>query len=142
LTAIAFLNSTYTDALTLLVEARNYITYRQDVEERGLSPSQRVRISFETMRLTTRLTQAMAWLLAQRAVQQGEFTQSQAVGPEYALGGHDICLDVGAHDQDLLPEGLRSLLDRSLELYRRVDRLERQIKASLGEEDDPLQRIG
>ncbi len=132
MTAIAFVNTTYSDALALLVEARNYVTYRQNVDERGLLPKERVRISVETMRLTTRLTQAMAWLLAQRAVQQGELSQIQAVGPEYALGGHDICLDTGAVDPETLPEGLRSLLDRSLELYKRVDRLERQVKSSLG----------
>lgn len=137
--SVAFLNRTYDDAMALLVEARNYVAYRQAVEEKGLPPRVRVRISYETMRMTTRLTQVMAWLLAQRAVQEGEIDQSKAVGADYALGGHEICLADGANDDESLPEGLRALLRRSLSLYERIDRLEQQIRENMANDNTPPQ---
>lgn len=135
--SVAFLNRTYDDAMTLLVEARNYVAYRQSVEEKGLPPHVRVRISYETMRMTARLTQVMAWLLAQRAVQEGEIDQAQAVGAEYALGGHDICLENDAAMDESLPDGLRALLSRSLSLYERIDRLEQMIRENMANDNAP-----
>ena len=63
-----FLMKVYDDAMALIVEARNYIAHRQAADVAELSPEARLLVSQETLRVTSRLTQAMAWLLFQRAV--------------------------------------------------------------------------
>lgn len=130
MTATPF-HRTYDDTLALLVEARAYVAHRQREDEQGLSARQRVRVGFETLRITTRLTQAMAWLLAERAVQSGELEPEALSGDAYALDARELCLDATAVDDESLPSGLRRLSERSLAIYRRVDRLEQAARAAL-----------
>ena len=47
----------------------------------------------ETMRLTTRLTQVMAWTLAPRAVHSEELTPEEGASRAYQLSGQAVCLD-------------------------------------------------
>jgi regulator of CtrA degradation len=128
--SVAFLSKTYDDAMALVIESRNYIAYRQALDERDLEPSIRLQISLETMRVTARLTQVMAWLLVQKAVEGGELTREQAMVEALALSGEAICLDTAAHELEGVPNGLKSLLDRSHALYLRISRLDNQIRRS------------
>ena len=122
--AIAHFNRTYEEAFDLLVEARNYAAYRQPKESAGLAAYARLAASRESLRVTSRLTQVMAWLLMQRAVQAGEITRDDARRPEHRLGAHEVCLEVCVEDMERLPTGLRGLLQRSLSLYTRISRLD------------------
>ncbi|HEV7372850.1 DUF1465 family protein [Arenibaculum sp.] len=129
--APTFFNRTYDETMGLLLEARNYIAYQETVDQRHLDPELRLRISYESMRVTSRLTQVMAWLLAQKAVHAGEMTAHEAAGEDFALAGADICADPAGHDDEELPSGLRRLLQRSHALYMRVSRLEEQFRRSV-----------
>lgn len=126
--SVAFLNKTYDDAMALVIESRNYIAYRQALDERDLAPNIRLQISLETMRVTARLTQVMAWLLVQKAVDGGELTREQAMVEALALSGEAICLDNAAEELEGVPNGLKSLLERSHALYLRISRLDSQIR--------------
>lgn len=126
--SVAFLNKTYDDAMALVIESRNYIAYRQALDERDLEPPIRLQISLETMRVTARLTQVMAWLLVQKAVDGGELTREQAMVEALALSGEAICLDTAAQELEGVPNGLKSLLERSHALYLRISRLDSQIR--------------
>lgn len=123
-----FFNGPYDETMALLIEARNYITYHDASEHRKLSPHVRLQISYESMRVTSRLTQVMAWLLAQKAVHAGEITQEQAARGDFSLSGGDICTDPSGPDNEALPAGLRSLLERSHRLYMRVERLDMMVQ--------------
>src|SRR3546814_15771877 len=79
------------------------------------------------MRITSRMTQIIAWMLCQRAVQSGEMTQERALSEEFAIGGDDVCLDDRWTDDGRLPPGIRGLLDRSLRLSVRVRRLDQML---------------
>jgi regulator of CtrA degradation len=122
--ATAFFGKTYGEAVVLLEEARNYLAYVEPRERDRLPPLDRLRVTQETMRLTARLTQIMAWLLAQRAVQAGEMSQRQALGDQASLAEIDVCMEAEGVEGVALPPGLLSLLDRSLRLYQRVARLD------------------
>lgn len=124
----AFFNRTYDEAMTLLVEARNYMAYHEAVEQQGASPSVRLQISYESLRVTSRLTQIMAWLLCQKAVHAGEMTLEQAMSDEFALAGGDICSCPSGPENEALPPGLRSLLQRSHALYMRIARLDEMVR--------------
>lgn len=125
----AFFDKTYDEAMTLLVEARNYVAYQQAADMKLVDVEARLLVSQETMRVTTRLTQVMAWLFGQRAARDGEITAEEALSESYELGGEGVCLDDSHTDDDRLPPALCSLLDRSRKLYIRVQRLEGMLRA-------------
>ena len=128
LSSTSFFDKTYADTCSLLVEARNYIAFRQGEDTRDAAPDARLLVSQETMRITCRLTQVMAWMLCQKAVQAGERAQEWALSEENALGGQDICLDDSAGDDDRLPTAVRDLLGRTQRLYQRVQRLDTMMR--------------
>ncbi|MFV3073098.1 DUF1465 family protein [Niveispirillum fermenti] len=127
----AFFNRTYDETMSLLLEARNYVAYQEAADQRSLPPAVRLQASYESMRVTSRLTQVMAWILAQKAVHAGELTQEQAVGDDYALSGGHICSDPSGPDNLALPPALRSLLQRSHGLYMRTSRLEDMVRRNV-----------
>jgi hypothetical protein len=67
----AFFSRTIDEALALTEETRDYLSEYSASDRSSLTKSEQSRYAVETMRMTTRLTYAMAWLLAQRAVHQG-----------------------------------------------------------------------
>ncbi len=123
----AFFDKTYEEALALLVEARNYIAYQETADLQPLDPETRLLATQETMRVTCRLTQSMAWLLGQRAVQTGEITTIEALA-DYAVGGQDVCLEDRWAGDERLPPAICALLDRTLSLYQRVGRLDEMLR--------------
>ena len=127
----AFFGKTYAEAMALLTEARDYLAYREPIDRETLMPVERLQFCGETMRLTARLTQIMAWLLAQRAVHAGELTQLQALGEHCALAEHAICMEVGTAPAEVMPRRLAGLLDRSQRLYVRVARLDELARRQL-----------
>lgn len=126
-----FFNRTYDETMSLLIEARNYIAYHEASDQRRLPPHVRLQVSYESMRVTSRLTQVMAWLLAQKAVHAGELTTEQLASDDFALSGGEVCSDPSGPDNMNLPTGLRGLLDRSHRLYIRVSRLDEQVRRSV-----------
>jgi regulator of CtrA degradation len=122
-TSMAFLGGPY-GALTLLVEARDYVASLGPADRTGLAPAEQLRLCCETLRLTARLTGIMAWLLGQRAVQAGEISRAQALGGRDALARIGICMEGAEAYGDGLPERMVSLLDRSHRLYLRIARLD------------------
>jgi regulator of CtrA degradation len=127
----AFFGKTYSEAMSLLVEARNYLAYREPVDRARLLPVERLRLCRETMRLTARLTQIMAWLMAQRAVHAGEISQETALGDHDALAAVDVCMDGAEAEAEDMPRPLLDLLDRSRRLYVRVARLDELARRQL-----------
>lgn len=129
--ATAFFGKTYGEAMDLLTEARNYLAHREPIDRESLMPLERLRFCGETMRLTARLTQIMAWLLAQRAVHAGEISQQDALGDHRPLADHEICMDGTDASPMAMPRRLAALLDRSQRLYVRVARLDELARRQL-----------
>lgn len=125
--APAFFDKTYEEALALLVEARNYIAYQETADLQMLDPDSRLLATQETMRVTCRLTQSMAWLLGQRAVQIGEISAAEAL-QNFGVGGQEVCLDARWNEDERLPPAIRTLLERTLSLYERVGRLDSMLR--------------
>lgn len=127
----AYFRRTYDETMNLMVEARNYMAYVERREREQAGAVAGLRISCEAMRVTSRLTQVMAWLMMQRAVHEGEMAVEDALTEANRLSGEEVCLDDSFSADMILPNGLRSLLDRSLSLYQRVARLEQQMMGRL-----------
>jgi regulator of CtrA degradation len=121
---VTFFDSTFEEALALTREARDYLTHGEPRERERMTPNDRMLASCEAMRLTSRLTQVMAWLLVQKAVHVGEMTREEARAPEHRLAGHSVCGEATPPVEGNLQPRLAELLDRSLHLYQRVARLD------------------
>lgn len=122
-----YFRRTYDETMDLMVEARNYMAYVERGERLRAGASTGLRMSCEAMRVTSRLTQVMAWLMLQRAVHDGEIGPDDALTEENRLAGGEVCWDDTFSSDVELPKGLRSLLDRSFQLYQRISRLEEQM---------------
>jgi regulator of CtrA degradation len=120
----AFFGRTYHEALDLTRETRDYLAQEGRAETSRLAPHAILAFAEESMRMTTRLTQAMAWLLAQRAVHQGELSPAELAEPQWRLGGRSVCLAGPVPASADLPGRFRDLMARSEQIYRRVARLD------------------
>lgn len=127
----AFFSRTYDEALDLVEAARSYLRVLEPIDRRSLRASERVRLCSETMRMTARLTQIMAWLLSQRAVQSGEISRAEALEDQQVLTEVQICMTQDEHAWRGLPQRLVSLLDKSHQLYIRVARLDELARRSV-----------
>lgn len=131
---LVFLSRTYDEALDLVVEARDYVAYRERQDRRGMPADGRLQASCETMRMTARLTRVMSWLMMQKAVFHGEVSAAEAHDPDDRLAAYSTCLRRGHEECDDLPPHLIVLLERSYQLYLRVMRLEEVVAARLEEQ--------
>jgi regulator of CtrA degradation len=121
---VAYFDSTFDEAMALTREARDYLTYQEKADLADLSPVARMAASCESMRMTARMTQVVAWLLVQKAVHAGDISREEAAEPRYRLAGQEICDDVEPLTAEPLPERLAELLARSHQMYQRVARLD------------------
>jgi regulator of CtrA degradation len=122
----AFFGKTYDEALGLLVAARDYVALSERASKARLEMADRLRLCCETMRMTARLTQVMAWLMAQKAIHAGEMSQRELVEKQDPLSHIRICMEPGPTAG--LPSPLVGLLERSHNLYLRIARLDERVR--------------
>jgi regulator of CtrA degradation len=132
----AFFGKTYDEALGLLVAARDYVALSERPHRSRPEIAERLRLCCETMRMTARLTQIMAWLMAQKAIHAGEMTQDELAHTQEPLADIRICMDPGQIEG--LPKPLIGLLQRSHSLYLRIARLDGRVREQLGDEKPEL----
>lgn len=123
-TPISLLDRTYNDAYSLLLEARNYMANILPVVREGLDAEARLHTTYHSTRLTTRLLEIMSWLLAQKAVQRGDMTLTESRAQGFVISNDATCQFQDGELSDMLPAGLRSLMERSHALYLRLARLD------------------
>ncbi len=111
----------YVEAMLLADEARSYFDDGSRVEREALPPMARVAFSCESLKVTTRLMHAIAWLLTQRAIVAGELRPREALDPARRLGTAPVSDALSLAD---MPLGARRLIDASIDLHRRVARLD------------------
>jgi regulator of CtrA degradation len=121
---LPFFMRTYDETSALMVAARDYLGNARPASAPGLTSFERLAINCEAMRLVARLTQVMAWLLAQRAVHAGEITAADAASEQYRLSGSASCLAETKDGSAPLPPRLYELMAESRQLYVRVARLD------------------
>lgn len=116
------IDSLYTEAMLLADEARSYFDQSGREDRLRLDPLHRVSFSVESLKVTTRLMQVIAWLLTQRALEAGELSRAQADADERRLGEAPTS-DPNLLDQ--LPESALQIVRASQDLFARVRRLNR-----------------
>lgn len=111
----------HVEAMLLADEARAYFDSAGKRDRARLDPVARVAFSCESLKLTTRLMHVTAWLLTHRARQPGELDGRIARAEVSRLG---IAPDMDEEVLARLPDAARALVEASVDLYRRVERLE------------------
>jgi regulator of CtrA degradation len=116
------IDALYVEAMVLADDARAYFDTFSREDRDALGPVLRVAFSCESLKVTTRLMHVIAWLIGQRS----QFAQSPGLNtpPPGKLG------DPTETDTVLLarlPEGARTRIEASLDLYARVARLDAEL---------------
>ncbi|WP_417317344.1 DUF1465 family protein [Emcibacter sp.] len=134
-----FLEKSYREALELTVSVAEYMENQKGkipVPELG----KKVGFASESMRMTTCLMQSVSWLLVQKGVVAGELSAEEAMDNKYRLNNRDTCLASDEGILDNLPEEFRAYLERTQDLYRRVERMEMMLSG--GEvTDNPVHNL-
>jgi len=128
-----FFKRTFDDVVALLLEVRIYFERAEPALAPGLTLVDRLQISAESLRITARLAQITAWMLAQRAVAAGEIT-AEAAGPVFTVPDEPTRMAASELEMNRLPERLLDLLERSRLLYVRVRNLDQMIRKSLADQ--------
>jgi regulator of CtrA degradation len=116
--------------MSLLVETRDYMRFREPADRRAMPDDHRLVVNCEALRLTSRLTHIMAWLLIQKAVHAGEISAAEAAGTDHRLAGQSVCRERQVFRDVSMPPALQMLLERSYQLYTRVERLDEMVASA------------
>ncbi|MET4898849.1 DUF1465 family protein [Sphingomonadaceae bacterium jetA1] len=111
----------YREAMSLAEAARAYFDQGGRRDREDLDPPTRVAFSCESLKVTTRLMHVIAWILTQRAVEAGELAWQEACDPVRRLGLSPDSEDAAIR---LLPDRAQRLVHASLDLHRRVARID------------------
>jgi len=118
---------TFDDGMALVEETAAYLDGEGREQSKELSRRGALAYAGESMRVTTRLMQVASWLLIQRAVREQEMTPDEASQAKYRLSAQEVCRARSLDGIELIPEKLNDLLERSGQLYDRVERLDDQL---------------
>lgn len=115
------IDSLYTEAIVLADEARSYFDDAGRDDRATLEPFARVGFACESLRVTTRIMQIVAWLLTQRAIESDEIAMRDGRRRETRLGY--------AQESDpavvaQLPQATQRLINSSADFYSRVQRID------------------
>ncbi len=119
---------TYHETLALLTKSEQFLKLYSSQRNADEDQVQDLRINCEMTRVTSRLTQIMAWLLAQKAALNGEITMDEANSERFRIKDDPFCLANSINGQESeYPLPVRELLIDSLILFRRVLNISKQM---------------
>ena len=114
----------YDQSMAMVRDAADYLELEGALERQQLSQKMSLVFACESMRLTTRLMQVSAWLLAMRALREGEISEDDIPAKGFRIGAKEVCLGGPVRGAGLLPVRLIEMLQASRALYERVSRLD------------------
>lgn len=119
----------FKEGMSLVEETANYLDGPGRLDARVLERHGAIAYATESMRLTTRLMQLASWLLLQRAIGAGELTVEDARKENHRISLNDIGKGHDLAGGETLPDALKALVDRSLTLHQRIQKLDSMISA-------------
>lgn len=117
----------FKEGMSLVEETANYLDGPGRLDARVLERHGAIAYATESMRLTTRLMQLASWLLLQRAIGAGELTVEDARKENHRISLNDIGKGYDLAGAEALPDALKALVDRSLTLHLRIQKLDSMI---------------
>jgi regulator of CtrA degradation len=114
----------FRDGMALVEETADYLDGDGRNAARTLPRPASIVYATESMRLTTRLMQLASWLLLHRSVREGDMTAERARQEKKKIRLETLSTNMGGPGWDELPKAFRLLIDRSLHLQKRVERID------------------
>ncbi len=127
---VLFMPTVFNEAMQLLNDAHEYFFLFGDDDQSRIDTGLKSLYTCEMSRITLRLSSIMSWIMVQRAVFSGKIEAEEAAA-RYSLDFQHICCVDNRVLHGVLPSYVCYLLDRSLELYERVLRLDGQFKQQI-----------
>jgi len=126
---VLMMPSVFNETMQLLLDAHEYFEMFGEDDQSRIQGEERSIYSCEMSRITLRLSSVMAWLLVRTAVFSGKITDIEAT-EKFRMECHDICIFENADAIDVVPPFMHYLLERTLELYERVCRLDAMVQTA------------
>ena len=123
----------FKEGMSLVEETADYLDGEGRDAARSLPRPASILYATESMLLTTRLMQLASWLLLHRSVREGDMTTERAREEKRKIRLESLSTSMAGPGWDELPEEIRALISRSLNLQKRVERID----AALLEESPP-----
>ena len=114
----------YGEGMQLVEETAAYLDGEGRREAKTLARPVATLYAAESMRLTTRLMQMASWLLLQRALANGEMTADQVDSEKSKIRLDGNAPGVDMESWNALPERFRTLVQRSMRLQTRMQRMD------------------
>ena len=135
---------TFKEGMGLVEETANYLDGEGRIDARVLDRVGAIAYATESMRLTTRLMQMASWLLLQRAIATGEMNQDEALKEKHRINLSEIGRGHDLKGSEQMPDGLKSLVERSLRLLERIKILDSMLnrRAVNNDEQEATSSIG
>ena len=119
----------FKEGMGLVEETANYLDGAGRQDARLLDRTGAIAYATESMRLTTRLMQLASWLLLQRAVSAGEISLEDASKEKHRINLTEIGAGHALTGYDQIPSALKELVDRSLRLHERIQKLDEMLSS-------------
>ena len=119
----------FKEGMSLVEETANYLDGPGRIDARVLDRHGAIAYATESMRLTTRLMQLASWLLLQRAIGAGELSIEDARKENHRISLSDIGRGHDLAGSESLPDALKALVERSINLHGWVQKLDSMISA-------------
>lgn len=123
----------FQEGMALVEETADYLDGEGRQAARELPRPASIVYATESMRLTTRLMQLASWLLLHRSVREGDMSAERAREEKKKIRLERLATNTSGPGWDELPDAFRELIERSLNLQKRVERID----AALFEETAP-----
>ena len=121
----------FREGMGLIEDTASYLEGPGRKQSKALDPATSLAYATESMRLTTRLMQLASWLLLQRAVNDGEIVQAEAQNEKNKIRVDNAARETHPSTWEALPEKLRTLIDTSFQLQRRIRHVDNMLKEEL-----------
>lgn len=126
-TASEQFDKVFKEGMSLVEETANYLDGPGRIDARVLDRHGAIAYATESMRLTTRLMQLASWLLLQRAIGAGELSVEDARKENHRISLTDIGRGHDLAGSESLPDALKDLVERSINLHSRILKLDTMI---------------
>ena len=127
---------TFKEGMGLVEETANYLDGEGRIDARVLDRVGAIAYATESMRLTTRLMQMASWLLVQRAIATGEMNTDDAMKEKHRINLSEIGRGHDLKGGEQMPDGLKSLVERSLRLLERIKTLDTMLTRRAANTDE------
>lgn len=119
----------FKEGMALVERTAHYLDGEGRAAAKKLKPPVSLTYATESMRLTTRLLELASWLLIRRSLKQGEISADEAQRKRTRIRLNTPTRVSHVKHFDELPDGLRGLIEESVQLNERIIQLDRAMSA-------------